>query len=241
MEINKLQFDGIFQGKENEIRITSENMISVFDFIKVAGGQENPHDTWRYIIKKHKNEVLEFSENFKFQGQGQRTTPVISVTGMVKLLFLLPGEIAKQFRSKSAETMIKYLGGDLSLIDEIKKIDQKHINNPNNIAQVFRNEVTNNQVTNENKLNLIFNQDQINTSNKLITYYGDKNNIFYMFSFLFNQEYYAKFGIVHEVRGFHNRIQEHLKEFEYICFHNIMHVQILQKLKQILKKQHFLI
>lgn len=47
---------------------------------------------------------------------------------MVKLLFLLPGETAKQFRNKSAETMIRYLGGDLTLIDEIKKIDQEHIN-----------------------------------------------------------------------------------------------------------------
>jgi hypothetical protein len=36
----KLQFDGIFQGKENEIRITPDKMISVFDFIKVAGGQK---------------------------------------------------------------------------------------------------------------------------------------------------------------------------------------------------------
>lgn len=229
MELNKLQFDGIFQGKENEIRITENNMISVFDFIKVAGGQENPRDTWYDIEQKYKNELVGFSDKFQFQGKGQRKTPVISVQGMVKLLFLLPGETAKQFRSKSAETMIRYLGGDLTLIDEIKKIDQEHINNPNNIAQVFRNEV--NSSSSNCQIKLVFNQDQINTSNKLITHYGDKNNIFYMFSFLFNEEYYAKFGIVHEVRGFHNRVQEHIKEFDYICFHNIMHCSNITKVE----------
>ena len=60
---------------------------------------------------------------------------------MVKLLFWLPGETAKQFRSKSAEVMIRYLGGDITLIDEIKAIDQEYIINPNNIAHVFREEV----------------------------------------------------------------------------------------------------
>jgi hypothetical protein len=209
-----LQFDGIFQGKESEIRITPDNMISVFDFIKVAGGQENPKQTWNNIQNIHENEVVQNLDYFQFKGQGQRKTPVISVQGMVKLLFWLPGEMAKKFRAKSAETMIRYLGGDLTLIDEIKKIDQEHTTNPNNIAQVFRSEV--------NQQNLLFNQDQINTSNKLIAYYGDKTNIFYMFSFLYLNEMYAKFGVVGEVREFHKRVQEHIAEFEDINFYNIM-------------------
>jgi hypothetical protein len=39
-EVSTLQFSGIFQGRENEIRITSDNKISVFDFITVVGGQK---------------------------------------------------------------------------------------------------------------------------------------------------------------------------------------------------------
>jgi hypothetical protein len=58
MEVQQLKFDGIFQGRENEIRITPDNMISVFDFIKVAGGQENPRKTWLDIEKKYKNEEI---------------------------------------------------------------------------------------------------------------------------------------------------------------------------------------
>jgi hypothetical protein len=94
-----LQFDGIFQGKESEIRITPDNMISVFDFIKVAGGQAKPKNVWYDLEKKYKNELAFFSAQYKFPGQGK--TPVISVAGMVKLLFWLPGETAKKFRSKS--------------------------------------------------------------------------------------------------------------------------------------------
>ena len=139
-------------------------------------------------------------------------TPVVNVQGMVKLLFWLPGESAKQFRSKSAETMIRYLGGDLTLIDEIKHIDQVHQANPDNIAQIFRNEINNN----------LFTQDLINTSKKLINYYGNKNDIFYMFSFKLAEEWYAKYGIVGELREFHERISQHIAEFEQICFHNII-------------------
>lgn len=226
IKIQKLQFDGIFQGRESKIRVTPDNMISVFDFIKVAGGQEQPRKTWSDIEKKYKNEVVTESNYFKFDGQGQKLTPVISVNGMVKLLFWLPGEIAKQFRSKSAEIMIRYLGGDVTLIDEIKKIDQEHINNPNNIAQIFRQEV--NEVSQQN---LLFNQDQINTSNKLIAYFGDKKDIFYLFSFIYLEKLYAKFGIVGEIREFHKRVQEHIKEFESICFHNILQCSNITKVE----------
>jgi len=45
LEITHLKFDGIFQGRESEIRITPDKKISVFDFIKVVGGQTNPRKT----------------------------------------------------------------------------------------------------------------------------------------------------------------------------------------------------
>ena len=218
----QLTFDGIFSGRESEIRITPDKQISVFDFIKVVGGQKDPYSTWQRILNEHKDEVQAFCTNLKFPGSGQRLTPVVNVQGMVKLLFWLPGELAKQFRSKSAETMIRYLGGDLTLIDEIKTIDQNHTQNPNNIAQVFREEVTN---------NILFNQDQINTSKKLINYFGDKTDIFYMFSFRYIEEWYAKYGIVGEVREFHERVRQHIDEFEEICFHNIIKCSNIYKVE----------
>jgi len=228
---NQLKFDGIFQGREKEIRITSDKQISVFDFIKVVGGQTNPKDTWSDIKKKYKNEVVGKSDYFKFCGKGQRLTPVINVQGMVKLLFWLPGEMAKQFRSKSAETMIRYLGGDLTLVDEIKMIDKEHTNNPNNIAQIFREEVIENQ-----PVNLCFNQDQINTSKKLINYYGNKKDIFYAFLFWYNNELFSKYGMAGEVREFYKRIEEHVLEFEEICFYNVLQCNNVDKVESEFKQ-----
>lgn len=135
-----------------------------------------------------------------------------------------PSAATKQFRNKSAEIMIRYLGGDRNLIDEIKKIDQEHIDNPDNIAQVFRQEVVNQQ-------NLLFNQDQINTSNRLIDYFGNKKDIFYLFSFLYLEKLYAKFGIVGEIREFHKRVQEHVKEFEIVCFHSVLQCSNIDKVE----------
>ena len=126
---NKLEFEGIFKGKESEIRITPDKRISVFDFIRVVGGQKNPRYTWGKIIKKYKNEVVGFYDNLKFAGSGQKLTPVINVQGMVKMLFWLPGEMAKQFRTKSAEKLIEYLGGNPSLINEVSDEIQE-INEP---------------------------------------------------------------------------------------------------------------
>ena len=227
--IQELAFDGIFQGREHEIRITSNKQVSVFDFIKVVGGQANPRKTWADILKNHKEEVVTFCYNLKFPGIGQKLTPVVNVQGMVKLLFLLPGETAKQFRSKSAEVMIRYLGGDITLIDEIKAIDQEHIVNPNNIAQVFREEVVQQQ-------KLLFNQDQINTSKRLINYYGDKRDIFYMFSFKYLEEWYVKYGMVGEVRDFYERVKQHISEFEEICFHNVLQCSNINKVESDFKE-----
>ena len=80
---NKFVFYGIFSGRENEIRITPNKMISVFDFIKVVGGQKNSKKTWYDIEKKYKNELGTFCSQFKFPGQGKTITPVINVQGMV--------------------------------------------------------------------------------------------------------------------------------------------------------------
>ena len=229
---NQLQFEGIFKGKESEIRITPDKRISVFDFIRVVGGQKNPRKTWDDIIKKYKNEVVTFCDNWKFEGARQKLTPVINVQGMVKLLFWLPGEMAKQFRSKSAEVMIRYLGGDLSLINEIKQIDNHHVTNPNNVAQIFREEVSENQIQPVQKQSN-FNPDQINNSKRLLEYFGDKKNVIY--NLIFNHKdfgWLSKIGIVRELRGFHERFKEHQEAFGEVCIHSVIQCTNIEQVER---------
>lgn len=66
---------------------------------------------------------------------------------------------------------------------------------------------------------ITFTPEQINNSNRLINHFGPQKDIFYMFSFKYLEDMYAKFGIVGNLREFHNRVDEHKSEFGEICFH----------------------
>jgi hypothetical protein len=69
---------------------------------------------------------------------------------------------------------------------------------------------------------ITFSVDQINNSNRLINHYGPQKDIFYMFSFKYLDNLYAKFGIAGNTREFHNRVNEHKSEFGEICYHNAL-------------------
>ena len=85
-----------------------------------------PTNTWNKLKSRFCSPT---TKAVKFKGRGQRDTPVINGPGIVRLLFLLPGPRARLFASESAETLIRYIGGDETLIAEIyknKEIAQRH-------------------------------------------------------------------------------------------------------------------
>ena len=136
----------------------------------------------------------------------------------------------EKFMASSAVNPIKV---EMALVDDIEKIldpaiakkrvlteQAKKIRKYYVKLENINNKIIKNAIENNNQI--LFNQDQINTSNRLIEHFGNKKDIFYMFSFRYLQEWYAKFGIVSELREFHNRIIEHQREFENICFHSVM-------------------
>lgn len=125
--------EGIFKGKEP--RITKE-YVSVYDIISVAGNQKNPRKVWERLKEMYNEEVVSFCYNLKFPGPGQRETPCINAKGLVKLLMWIPGKLAQEFRNQTADIMIRYLGGDTTLINEIKVTNNLHIQNGEN--DIFR-------------------------------------------------------------------------------------------------------
>jgi len=68
-------------------------------------------------------EVCAKVTHFQFEGQGQRDTPVAQLATVVEIIMLLPGRMAALVRQKCAEVFVRYLGGDLSLIGEIVKLN----------------------------------------------------------------------------------------------------------------------
>ena len=96
--------------------------VSVFDMI-AAVTEQSSKDAWTIFqrLKLEHPEVSTRCGNFKFPGQGQRLTPVTDARGVVTIINLLPGRAAASFRAISADVLVRFLGGDLTLIAEIQR------------------------------------------------------------------------------------------------------------------------
>ena len=64
-------------------------------------------------------EVATVCGNFKFQGRGQRDTPVTDAKGIVTIIMIMPGSAAATVRQSASAILVRYLGGDLSLVEEV--------------------------------------------------------------------------------------------------------------------------
>ena len=129
-----------FRGKS--VRITPDKRVSVYDVIKVVTEVENARDTYSTISSTHP-EVVAKTDNFQFPGQGQRPTPVTDIQGMLKLINLLPGANAARFRAGGAKLLVRYMGGDETLVDEVRAIQDHHASGASQgtMGQLFHEEV----------------------------------------------------------------------------------------------------
>lgn len=97
-------------------------MGSVLDVIQLVTGCEKSVTSRNFVtIQDTFPEVNQKVMNFKFPGQGQRLTPVAFLKDLIEIAWLCPGRHAKDFRRTGAVTLCRALGGDLSLIDEIRQ------------------------------------------------------------------------------------------------------------------------
>ncbi|KAI9549618.1 hypothetical protein GHT06_003804 [Daphnia sinensis] len=114
-------FDDGFVGQK--VRVTSETpkRVSVYDFIAVACEvASNVARKYYERICESNPEVASERRNFKFPGAGQRETPVTDAAGMTYILMLLPGAKAAKFRKMAAVTLCRVLGGDETLVAQIR-------------------------------------------------------------------------------------------------------------------------
>ena len=72
----------------------------------------------RRIYERY-GEVRTNCPDFRLRGRGQRDTPVTGVRGIVDIIMLLPGQQAARVRRQASELLVRYLGGDLAIIDEV--------------------------------------------------------------------------------------------------------------------------
>ena len=94
---------------------------SVLDVVQLVTkcSQDNASKVFQRLSEHHPD-LRASRMDFKFPGQGQRPTPVANVVTLCEIAWLLPGLNAAIFRKEGAATLCRALGGDLTLIDEIK-------------------------------------------------------------------------------------------------------------------------
>lgn len=98
-----------------KIRVTPDGRVSVIDMIS-ACGFKRPHDAWAYV----KKQFTEKTDNFKFPGERQRPTPVVTKDQIVKILMVMPKAVkVDAFREWASSILVRYLDGDVSLAEEI--------------------------------------------------------------------------------------------------------------------------
>lgn len=93
-----------------EIRVTPDDRYSVFDVVQVIGGKNNPRKAWS-DLKDQFPEVVTRCNNFKFDGQGQRPTPVTDKEGLLHIIGLLPGTVGRTYREDAAKLMLSKIEG----------------------------------------------------------------------------------------------------------------------------------
>lgn len=104
---------------DGTIRVTPSGQPSVFDMIKVLGGQKNPRDTWIRLTEAHP-EVVAKTDNLKFPGPGQRETPVAKdKESAYYILGLLPGAVGKKYREDAAKLFVAFLENPARLAADI--------------------------------------------------------------------------------------------------------------------------
>ena len=138
--------DGAVRG----IRKTSEDppRISVIDVVSLVTGH-NPHQaahTLQKILEAYP-EVCHSVTYFRFQGRGQRDTPITCARGVVSIVMLLPGRAAAHVRKQAASTLVRYLGGDMSMVEELahNHLTQQELDE-DNPARIFGQTVESDRV-----------------------------------------------------------------------------------------------
>lgn len=108
-----------WESEAGSIRVTPQGQPSVFDMIRVLGGQKAPHKVWERLIQTNP-EVLTICQNFRFPGRGQRDTPIAATKeAAYQILGLLPGAVGTKYREQAARLFVRFLDDPKGLAAEL--------------------------------------------------------------------------------------------------------------------------
>ena len=101
-------------------------VFSVYDFLTVACGYGNSGASARNEFKRltkdeseFKNEIVASCYSLRFPGQRGPGTPCMTIRGLQRLLMILGGKVAAEYREIIEGTFTRVMAGDQSLIEVI--------------------------------------------------------------------------------------------------------------------------
>ena len=108
------------------LRKTVDQKVSVIDVTAAVTGR-GKHGSAEAVrtICQNFPEVGGKIGHLSFPGPGQRETPIADLATMIEIIMLLPGTVAAKVRVEASKLLVRYLGGDLKLVDEVQNL--RHI------------------------------------------------------------------------------------------------------------------
>jgi hypothetical protein len=91
-----------------EVRKTENGLYSVFDAIRFIAQKDNQRLVWKRLSTQHP-EVVTKVTTFKFDGKGQKETPVTDKRTIIEIISLLPGKVGGETRRAAIELLLKYI------------------------------------------------------------------------------------------------------------------------------------
>jgi len=115
-------FREITEGELSRIRKLG-SVVSVYDVIRAVTGQSlgTCRKTWQRLTETHP-ELVAICTPYKFNKTGRgshQESAGADASGITTVLMVLPGHAAAEFRKSAARVVVRYLGGDTGLVDEI--------------------------------------------------------------------------------------------------------------------------
>lgn len=218
-------FPMLFEDQTCNIRVTSETprRVSVYDLIEAVTGVVDPRTAF-YSIEQQYPEVAGLVRNFTFPGLGQRPTPVTDAYGVVRIANVLQGPRAVRFRDTSARILVRYLGGDETLIAEIRANNELQALLPQDHPMRIFGEAVDNNIP-----KFMFSSPNMNDK-YLCDFIGKK--VVYLVIFEYEGQLYIKFGKSEICK---DRMASHFRTYPNAIIYCMYEVTELKKVEDTFK------
>ena len=116
-----ISFSTVVKDRNAQVRVTEDGLLHAVELVVLVTGKNN--DDASKSLRNLSETVFKSSKFIQRQisTRGGYPTKLITFEDAIELVMVLPGKMAKAYRQKFAEVIVRYLDGDLSMCTEIAR------------------------------------------------------------------------------------------------------------------------